>query len=77
MKRMSFSAEQWMSIHGIEKAIKRLKVNPQGKAHLVLCAIRRCSLPARGDASIPALLYTTPAPTRFFDKISLEEAFGE
>jgi len=34
MKRMSFSAEQWMSIHGIEKAIKRLKVSPQGKSHL-------------------------------------------
>ena len=32
MKRMSFSAEQWMSIHGIEKAIKRLKVSPQGKS---------------------------------------------
>jgi hypothetical protein len=32
MKRMSFSAEQWMSIPGIEKAIKRLKVSPQGKS---------------------------------------------
>ena len=29
---MSFSAEQWMSSHGIEKAIKRLKVSPQGKS---------------------------------------------
>src|SRR5260370_24612499 len=31
-KRMSFSAEQWMSIHGIEEAIQRLKVSPQGKS---------------------------------------------
>jgi len=35
---MSFSSKQWMSMHGIEKAIKRLKVNPQGKSHLVLYA---------------------------------------
>jgi len=30
---MSFSAEQWMSIYGIEETIKRLKVSPQGKTH--------------------------------------------